>query len=91
MGDIVAVEVEALKSAVRDLPNLLEYFFGDLVADPALSEYEVLQGGPHAGKKHVSPFGMFEQRIPLEVKSSELLCISGLLHYLSRIFFTSSA
>lgn len=91
MGDVVAVEIEALEPAIRNLSNLLQDFLGDLVADPALAEDEMLQRGPHARKKHVSPFGVLQQRIPLKVKRSELLCITGLLHYLSRIFLTSSA
>lgn len=73
MGDVVAIEVEALESAVRIFSDLLQDFLGDLVADFALAKDQVLQRRPDAGKEDISSLGMLQQGIPLEVKSSELL------------------
>lgn len=48
MGDVVAIEIEALESAVCILTNLLQDFLGDLVADFALAKDQMLQRWPDA-------------------------------------------
>ena len=56
MGDVVAIEIEALESAVGILADLLQDFLDDLVANFALAKDQVLQRRPEARKEHISSF-----------------------------------